>query len=92
MSDPRYAQIGEPAEKLIEECAELIKALCKARRFGWLNHHPEKPLSLTNLQEVLLEIQDVRLRMSEVESLVGIDPCCSCGAQDGDPDLKGRDA
>lgn len=29
MADPRYVHIGHPITKLIEECSELIKILCR---------------------------------------------------------------
>jgi hypothetical protein len=44
--------------KLMEECAELIKAICKAKRFGWKSRHPDRPYT-DNLQEVFDEIGDV---------------------------------
>ena len=40
MSDPRFEAFGEPEDKLVEECAELIKAISKAKRFGWKEFHP----------------------------------------------------
>lgn len=47
-----------PVMKLIEECAELQKALCKAERFGWDAYHPHRP-ERSNLAHVVEEIQDV---------------------------------
>lgn len=58
MSDLDYRHIGSPAVRLIEECGELIQALCKAERFGWDNHHPDRPHQ-TNLQDVEDEMGDV---------------------------------
>lgn len=58
MSDPKYKHIGSPVTKLIEECAELIQALCKAERFGWNNHHPVRP-GRTNMDDIRSEMADV---------------------------------
>ena len=43
MSDPRYKHVGAPAIRLMEECAELIKAVSKGLRFGWDECHPSHP-------------------------------------------------
>lgn len=59
MSDPKYATIGSPAMRLIEECGEVIQAVMKGERFGWGNHHPDLPPSITNLVALEKEVQDV---------------------------------
>ena len=43
---------------VIEECAELTQALCKAQKHGWWNYHPERPTS-SNYEETLHEMEDV---------------------------------
>jgi hypothetical protein len=53
-----YNGIGTPIMRLIEEPAELQKALCKADRFGWFNHHPSTP-ERTNMDDVKAEMDDV---------------------------------
>lgn len=68
MSDPKYMNIGEPATCLVEECSELIqscsyliKIICKAQRFGYLNYHPDTP-ERTNIDHINAEIDDVMRR------------------------------
>lgn len=58
MFEPTVTELGSRQGKVIEECSELIQALCKADRFGWFNHHPDRP-SKTNLDEVRAEMSDV---------------------------------
>lgn len=58
MSDPKFKNIGCPSDKVVEECAELIKAVMKATRFGIDNYHPDRP-EKTNRMEILEEMKDV---------------------------------
>lgn len=60
MSHPEYENVGGREDRLIEECAELIQILIKARRFGWGGSHPDTP-HLTNREMVEFEINDVEV-------------------------------
>lgn len=53
-----YKNIGDKGDCVIEECSEVIQAIIKIKRFGWLNHHPDRPHS-DNLTELLDEIEDL---------------------------------
>jgi len=66
MSDPNYMEIGTPEDRCIEECAELIKILCKVKRFGWDNFHPDHP-DVSNRILVLQEIEDVERLCGEIK-------------------------
>lgn len=66
MSDPKFENIGMPEDKVIEECSELIKEICKARRFGYFNFHPLEPMR-KNIDRILSEIQDVRKTLEILE-------------------------
>ena len=39
--DERFVNIGKAEDKVIEECAEVIQAIVKIKRFG-LNNHQNK--------------------------------------------------
>ena len=62
----KYIDIGELDDKVIEECSEVIKAICKIKRFGLLNHHPNFP-DKNNLTDVLDEISDLRYALDRYE-------------------------
>jgi NTP pyrophosphatase (non-canonical NTP hydrolase) len=65
MSHPSYKHIGYPSTRLIEECSELIQALCKADRFGLENYHPDSFLS--NSDCIQNEITDVLSAIEEYQ-------------------------
>lgn len=69
MADPKYQHVGDIDQRLIEECAELIKAICKAERFGYDNFHPKRPEGSdeNNKTDILKEIKDVRRLLKEME-------------------------
>jgi len=54
-----YVKFGTPATKLIEECSEVIQALCKAERFGLDSRHPETKVA--NRDAIASEIGDLLL-------------------------------
>lgn len=64
MSDPKYKNIGEPEDRVIEELSEVVKEcmslmqeLSKARRFGYFNFHPAEPDKL-NIDRIKAEMND----------------------------------
>jgi hypothetical protein len=76
---PDYKDIGDPTDKTIEELAELtvelnliIKAICKAKRFGWLSRHPvtkatNSDVILELLKNIGSEVIDVMARCNELQ-------------------------
>lgn len=67
MPHKNYELIGSPEDMVIEECAELIQAVMKARRFGYFNHHPDDPRGTTNLDLIKSEMDDVVKKFNEYE-------------------------
>ena len=65
MSNVEYAKIGKCEDRVIEECGELIQAICKAKRFGLTKHHPQRSVHFTNLKHILAEIEDVQNILKE---------------------------
>ena len=64
--DKRYAHIGSVEDRVIEECSELIQAICKSTRFG-LDTSRCDDLKRTNRKDILYEIADVRRVIDELE-------------------------
>lgn len=58
MSHPKFKDIGDPADRVIEEVGELLQAMSKAKRFGLFNHHPDRP-ERTNCDDIFAEMSDV---------------------------------
>lgn len=68
MSDPVYEKIGDPDDKACEECAEVIKAVMKANRFGLDGQHPLR--GVRNGTEIRKEIIDCQLRLMELDNFL----------------------
>jgi hypothetical protein len=66
MSHPDYDHVGCPVDKLLEELHEVGMAVCKAKRFGWLSRHPDKPEGPTNFEHLRDEMQDLTKRWEEL--------------------------
>jgi len=64
--DTRYVNIGLPEDKVIEECAEVIQAITKIKRFGLMSYHPDRPES-NNKIEVLAEMKDLCAALDRYE-------------------------
>jgi hypothetical protein len=64
-----FVNIGNNDDKVIEECAEVIQAIIKIKRFGLMNFHPDRPES-NNKIEVLSEIKDLRIALDNYEEFL----------------------
>ena len=68
MSEETYKAIGSIEDRVVEECAEFIQAICKAQRFGILNFHPETKRH--NVYLIADEIQDLKRVLEEYEKVI----------------------
>ena len=67
MTDIRYKQ-PNPEDKLIEECAELIQALCKFKNFGPQITDPITGVYYNNLLQIKSEIADVECAIARLQN------------------------
>ena len=77
MANPQFFPdtVDGKLDHVIEECAEVILAGMKAKRFGMDNRHPTNPFVRSNREDLLLEIQDAIAAMQRfVVSLVESPP------------------
>lgn len=65
----QFEAFGSPQNGVIEECSEVIKAICKAERFGYRNYHPDTP-RICNADEILSELDDLQIRINEFRPLL----------------------
>lgn len=75
---------------LMEECAEVIKEVCKIQRFGLDNRNPDDPGAPTNREALLSEMADLERRMSAVRLHIAPDVkkvCETCGNRCMDMDM-----
>lgn len=82
MSHPAYKNIGLPQDRLIEECSELIQAVCKAVRFGLDNSRPGE--KTTNRQSIIYEMEDVERAIAIYKAdLISSLLCSDCNGEGG---------
>lgn len=67
MSHPQYENMGTVHERAMEECAEVIQAITKELRFGWLNRHPNEPVHHTNIDSLRYEICDAQEALEKLD-------------------------
>lgn len=72
MTDLSYPQ-GSPEDKLIEECSELIQAICKYKRFGVEATDPKTGINYRNDDDIKREMDDVIKAMEVLEAKIRTD-------------------
>jgi len=65
-----FIKYGTPAIRLIEECSELIKAICKGERFGYDDSNPLIKDISTNRQKIYSEIEDIKIAIDNFKSFL----------------------
>jgi hypothetical protein len=65
-----FIKYGTPPIKLIEECSELIKEICKGERFGYDDRNPLIENSKTIRERVRLEIIDLEIALVNFKSFL----------------------
>ena len=65
----QFEAFGSPQDTLVEECAEVIQAICKAERFGYRNFHPNNP-EKCNAELILDELDDLQRRINMLNPLL----------------------
>jgi len=63
--NPQFIKYGTPLIKLIEECSEVIHALCKADRFGLDDYHPDT--KIINRNSINSEINDLQIAIKNFQ-------------------------
>jgi len=63
----KYCMVGDVKDRMQEECAELIHALSKVKRFGWIGHEDKMATGVTNIDDVEAEIKDVEYVLAELK-------------------------
>jgi len=64
--DPVYEKEGVIMTNTIEVCAEVIHILCKIKRFGWFNYHPDDKNKVSNILLVEKELADLENKISKL--------------------------
>jgi hypothetical protein len=64
--DEKYKNTGHIYDRATEECAEVIQAISKIKRFGKFNYHPDDPKKKPNWKLLLSEIDDCEYRLVEL--------------------------
>jgi len=70
MADPKFVNIGNVFDCLQEEAAEVIKAVAKIKRFGWINFNPYDKKQTPNFVKLENEINDLKHRINQVEDVI----------------------